>query len=853
VRNALPVKQSQGRKKGATFTLTLIALATGYACGAFPALSATYTFSPTMVDGAGEGADISLFNQGVQPPGTYAVDIVLNGRQVDSREVTFTLAKDAKGAPYLFPCLSVESLSAYGVRVEDYPALAGPGGCADITAVPQAGYDFQFASQKLLVSVPQVSLRPEVKGIAARPLWDDGITAFRMNYRASSSRSEYTSGHAGRQRSDSSYVQLNPGLNLGAWRVRNQTNWQKQGETGGKWQTLYTYAERGLYDLNSRLTLGERSTPGAIFDAVPFRGVMLGSDDAMVPYSQRAFAPVIRGIARTQARVEVKQNGYTLYNATVAAGPFALTDLSAAGTSGGDFQVTVWETDGKPQVFSVPYQTPAISLKEGYVSYNVMTGQYRPADSTVDKTPVMQATVMYGLPWNLTAYTGVQTAKHFQSGALGLGLSAGDLGAVSVDVTGSQGQRKNYDPESGAAWRVRYSKDVVATNTTLTMTSYQYASSGYNTMSDVLDTWRSMREFGDWRGRNRERMRTETALTLSQSLGDLGSLSLSGSRRDYRNRPGSDTSFGASYGVGIGRGASLSLNWSESRRSGGEGQRSKNRITSLWLSVPLDSLPGSNTWATYQMSSSATGRDTHQAGLRGAAFDRRLNWNVNQRYVPGSDKDSNSSAASLNWDGAWGQVGGNYTYAPNSTQAGVDVSGGVVVHGGGITAGQTLGETVALVAAPGARGVDVIGGGSGISTDRRGYATQSWVTPYQENTVSLDPLGLPGDVEISQTDVRVVPTEGAVVAAKFKTRTGGRALMSLTHLGKAVPFGALVTLEAKEGNAGIVGGEGQVYLTGLPPKGVLVATWRDGECRVAYSLPKEKGPAGVYTLGGQCL
>lgn len=44
----------------------------------------------------------------------------------------------------------------------------------------------------------------------------------------------------------------------------------------------------------------------------------------MVPYSERQFAPVVRGIARTQARVEVKQNGYTIYNTTVAPGLFAL-------------------------------------------------------------------------------------------------------------------------------------------------------------------------------------------------------------------------------------------------------------------------------------------------------------------------------------------------------------------------------------------------------------------------------------------------------------------------------------------------------------------------------------------------
>ncbi|MCM4344458.1 fimbria/pilus outer membrane usher protein, partial [Escherichia coli] len=82
----------------------------------------------------------------------------------------------------------------------------------------------------------------------------------------------------------------------------------------------------------SRLTLGEDYTPSDIFDSVPFRGVMLGSDESMVPYNQREFAPVVRGIARTQARIEVRQNGYLIDSRTVAPGAFALTDLPLTGS-----------------------------------------------------------------------------------------------------------------------------------------------------------------------------------------------------------------------------------------------------------------------------------------------------------------------------------------------------------------------------------------------------------------------------------------------------------------------------------------------------------------------------------------
>ncbi len=50
---------------------------------------------------------------------------------------------------------------------------------------------------------------------------------------------------------------------------------------------------------------------------------------------------------------------------------------------------------------------------------------------------------MYGLPWGLTVYRGVQGAEHYQAAALGLGWSLGRLGAVSLDTTHSRGSRRD--------------------------------------------------------------------------------------------------------------------------------------------------------------------------------------------------------------------------------------------------------------------------------------------------------------------------------------------------------------------------------------------------------------------------
>lgn len=844
------------RKKVSAMRYSRLAMLVGIACLSGNASARTWTFDGSAL---GQGVDTSLFNNGGQLPGTYSVDILLNGEQVDTRDVVFSAGKNANGEPTLEPCLTVEQLSRYGIRVDDYPGLSGrqktgedtADTCAVLSAIPQATATFDFYGQKLQLSVPQVALRPKLKGIAPQEMWDDGVPALLLNYSANTSHTEYRNGGGGN--SDDTYVQLSPGANLGAWRLRNQTNWQKSSDRTGKWQTVQTYAERGLYDSKSRITVGERFTPSDIFDSVPFRGAMLGSDDNMVPYNQREFAPVVRGIARTQARVVVTQNGYTVYNATVAPGPFALTDLSVPNT-GGDLKVTVSETDGQTQIFTVPYQTPAIALREGYMTYNMMVGQYRPSSGGVDKALVSQATVMYGLPWNLTVYGGFQGAEHYQATSLGGGVSLGDWGSLSLDMTESRGQRRNRDTEQGGSWRLRYSKIIDSTNTTFTLASYRYASSGYNTLSDVLDSYRTGGGPDDWwYYDDNEKRKSNTSLTVNQSLGAWGYFNLSGSRQDYWSRSGHEDQFGAGYGVTL-RDISFSLNWSQNKQINNQGEHATDRITMLSVNVPLDRLLGGSTYATYQMTSPSTGPDTNELGLSGQAFDRQLNWNVRQSESSGGDGgDSHASSLDLNWYGRYGEVGGNYRYSPSMRQMGGSVAGGIVAHGEGVTFGQPLNDTMVLVEAPGASGVSV-DGWPGIKTDFRGYTIGAGVTPYQENTVSLDPTGLPADADITQTDVRVVPTQGAVIAAKFATRVGGRAMMTLTRPGgEVVPFGALATLATQGVGAGVVGENSQVYLTGLPENGQLNVKWGDGQrCQVSYHLPEKKGTAGVYTMKEMC-
>jgi outer membrane usher protein len=128
------------------------------------------------------------------------------------------------------------------------------------------------------------------------------------------------------------------------------------------------------------------------------------------------------------------------------------------------------------------------------------------------------------------------------------------------------------------------------------------------------------------------------------------------------------------------------------------------------------------------------GDTTHSLGLSGSAFaDRSLNWNVQEGYNA-SDK-SISGNVNLNYQGSRGEVAAGYGYDSYSSHYNYSLRGGMVAHSGGVTLSRYLGESVALVEAPGVSDV-AVRGQTNITTDAFGYAVVPFVRPYHENNLS---------------------------------------------------------------------------------------------------------------------
>ncbi|MGK3190432.1 fimbria/pilus outer membrane usher protein [Enterobacter soli] len=819
---------------------------------AMQTVDARDSFNAELVelDNPGMGkADLSAFESGSQAPGKYHVDIILDDQLIETSDIDFTSGKGGEEGDRLHPCLSIEQLKKWGVKTALFPGLATQGAsCVNLQAIPHASTDFQFAAQRLIISIPQAAIDLPARGYVSPALWDEGIAAAMLNYSLSGANN--WAKQNGSKNSDSQYANLRPGLNVGPWRLRNYTTWSRD-ETGqDKWDTVYTYVQRAIIPLNAQLILGDSSAPADVFDSMPFRGAQLASDDDMLPDSLKGYAPVVRGIARTNAQVVVRQNGYQIYQTYVAPGAFEITDMYPTGGAG-DLDVTVKEADGSEQHFTLPYASLPVLQREGRLKYAVTGGQYRSYNGSVDKTPFGQITGIVGLPYGLTLYSGLQESSKYQSIATGLGKNMGDFGAISADMTQAWSTPQGGKKSNGQSWRARYSKNVVGTGTHFSIAGYRYSTSGYYGMQEILDSYGDSSALQD-------RRRNRAELTMSQTLGtDLGSLTLSAAREDYWNSGKTMASYSLGYN-NYWHNISYGITWTYSK-NGSAGsyddnkRYDKDRLLAFNVSIPLENfLP--QTWANYGVSTSKNNGTTHNIGLNGVALENHaLNWNVQQGY--GSDGVGYTGNMNGDYKGTYGEVTAGYSYDKNSDRLNYGLQGGILAHKEGITLSQPLGETNVLIGAPGAHGVN-IRNQPGVRTDYRGYTVVSNLSVYRKNDITLAPESLPDDVELDINTRTVTPTRGAIVLADYKAKVGRRVLFNLVHNGQFVPFGAMASLKGADSSNVIVGDKGQAYLTGLDSQGTVLVTWgaeSDRQCHAPYVLSPQPSAGGITEINVTCL
>jgi len=814
-------------------------------------LNAERYFNPAfLADDPGSVADLSLLEKGFQRPGSYRVDIWRNDEFIATEDIRFARgAKRAAGEASggLTPCFSEKQLARLGVNIAAFPAigLQPARDCIDISqSIPGAQTNFTFATLRLDIGLPQASMHLHARDAIPPESWDEGIPAALFNYSFS--------GHHGTQ-SDSAFFTLQSGLNYGPWRLRNSSAWRSTGTQ--RRQTIASWLQRTVVPLKSELVMGDSNTQNALFDSIGFRGLRLFSADAMYPDSQQGYAPTVRGIARSPARLTIRQNGYVIYQSTVAAGPFTITDLNPTSSSG-DLDVVLEEKAGSEQRYSVPYSTLPLLQREGRIKYDVVAGRYRSGNHHYASPLFTQGTIVAGLAEGYTVYGGTQLAGNYAAFASGAGVNLGDLGAISFDLTHARSRPATAHKQQGESLRVMYAKSLNQLGTHFQLMALRYSTRGFHTLDEVA--YAVSKKAGSDKGRSGEESankKRRVQANITHNFTDYGSLYLLGSQQTYWDEAQSRRWLQLGYADGW-RGMSYALSWSLSYASG---DRRAERIAALNISVPFSALGlasrgggGQNVYASANFNRSSNGHASWQTGIGGTLLEGgNLGYSLSQGS---SDTRGYNGSAAAQWQAAWGRLNLGYNYDKQQRDYNWQFAGGAVAHADGFTFAQPLGDTNVLVKAPGAQGVR-IENQPAITTDWRGYAVVPYATVYRHNRVALDTATLNDHTDIVSNVGSVVPTEGALVRASFTTRIGVRALLTVMRGDRAVPFGSLVS-ERGSGVSSMVGEEGQLFLSGLPLRGELLVQWGEREhqrCIAPYTLPQASLQQPITLASANCV
>lgn len=789
-------------------------------------------------------ADLSIFSFGNSVlPGEYLADVIVNDQSLGKSRIIIQ-AQEGQQQPSV--CLTRNQLETWGVNMAALPESAGAdGSCVDLAALIQdATVSFDGGKQRLLLSIPQAAVKRTARDSVDPARWDRGITAAVLDYQLNmsrqgggSSRSDDGSSKNGAESPYMGFAGLRGGFNVGDWRLRHSSNYNRGSDGRGKWQTVETNLQRDLRSINGQLLIGDGNTPGNFFDSVPFRGVQVSSDDSMLPDSMQGYAPTIRGIARTNALVTVRQNGYIVYSTYVAPGAFVLDDLYPS-SSGGDLEVTITESDGRQNRYVQAYASVPTLLREGTWRYSATAGRYRNAYGSSEREPTfVQGTVARGLGQEFSLYGGVTAASIYQSGLVGVGKNLRSFGAVSLDLSHARTSTERLKTQ-GQSVRFLYAKSFDEAGTNFRIAGYRYSTSGYRTFQEA--TGADEFELG---GRMPNR-RNELRLDVAQSLGSWGSVYASARQQSYWQTNQKERLIQVGYS-GFYR--QVSYNVFVNMNTGRDG--SNDRQVMLSVSIPLGT---SRSSAQYSVVTGNNGQTSHQASVFGSALeDDQLTYNLTAATSNQSGVSSTGNASYLSKIGRF-DLGASQGRGYNQINLGL--SGGIVAHADGVTLGQPLGETVALVRAPSAEDVR-FESHPGVSTNASGYAIVPSLSPYRSNRLAMRTADLGDTVEVRNAAVNLVPTRGAVIQAGFDTVVGYRLMMTLTRKDNSVvPFGARIDDEAGQ-EIGIVGPDGQAFVTGAQQSGKMRIVWGRGasdSCGVSYSLPQEERPAPIREVSYVC-
>ncbi|EBZ1028005.1 TPA: fimbrial outer membrane usher protein StdB [Salmonella enterica] len=779
-------------------------------------------------------ADLSAFSrEGYVAPGSYLLDIWLNDQSVSEQYPVRVIQLNGRDDSVI--CVTPAMVDMLGLKddiVRGLKAVSGTdaGHCLEMNT-PDSKVQYSAEKQRLTFAIPQAWMEYRDPDWVPPSRWSEGVAGAVLDYNLSANRYMPQQGDA----STSYSLYGTAGFNLGAWRLRSDYQYNRYDSGNGSTQSDFylpqTYLFRPLPSLRSKLTLGQTYLSSAIFDSFRFAGITLASDERMLPPSLQGYAPQISGIANSNAQVTVSQNGRILYQTRVSPGPFVLPDLSQNIT--GNLDVTVQESDGTTRSWQVNTASVPFMARQGQVRYKVAAG--RPLYGGTHNNDAVSPDFLLGeATWgvfnNTSLYGGlIASTGDYQSVALGAAQNMGLLGAVSADITRSDAKLPQGQEQTGYSYRINYAKTFDKTGSTLAFVGYRFSDRHYLSLPEYLQ--RRSVDGGDvWHEKQ------SYTITYNQSIPVLNmSAALSVSRLNYWNAESNNNymfSLNKFFSLGNIRGISASVSFARNQYQGGGTQ---NQVYAS-LSIPW----GDGRQVSYNLQQD--NRGNMQQNVNYSDFHNPdTSWNIS------AGRSRNTTGSNSNFSGGiqsslpWGQVSADASLQPGQYRSlGLSWYGSATAtaHGAAFSQSMAGNEPRMMIDTGGVPGVSV-SGGSGV-TNRFGIAVVSSGGSYQHSDISVDVASLPDDVEVSNSVISQVLTEGAIGYRRIDASQGEQVLGNIRLAdGKAPPFGAQV-ISARTGKTlGMVSDGGQTWLAGITAEDrqSLTVSW-NGRAQCRLDLPE---------------
>ncbi|WP_439854575.1 outer membrane usher protein [Pseudomonas yamanorum] len=779
--------------------------------------------------------DLSRFaRSGFILPGNYSMVVQLNNQPITEQSVAFYPPdNDPKGSQ---ACLAPAIVEQLGLKASEAVKLLWwkNGQCLDPQGLPGMEVSADLATSTLNINLPQAYLEYSAINWDPPSRWDEGVPGLLVDYNMTA-QSSYRR-HDGTRSDVSGNGTL--GANIGAWRLR--ADWQGRVEkdreaaaTRNRLEWSRYYAYRALPALKARLVVGEDYLYSDLFDSFRFTGAALKSDESQLPPNLRGYAPEVVGVAKTNAKVVISQQGRVLYETLVAAGPFRIQDLNDAVS--GTLDVRVEEQDGTVQksqidTAGVPYLT-----RPGHVRYKVSAGQPSNLQYHEDGAFFSTGEFSWGISNGWSLLGGGILDNNYRAVSAGVGRDLLALGALSLDVTESRAHLWN-ETLKGKSYRLQYSKNFEQYDSQVTFAGYRFSEKNYLSMSEYLDAkhYGMNNELGGrgvydrddefhehWRPIGGKK--ALYTVTVNKQFRDLGAtVYASYNKQTYWNRPDTqrwNLSASRYFNVGSVRNMSLSLNLYRT-----QDYQYKDNGMAVTLSLPLGPT------GTLSLDAQRAGGDN--------SFSTRFNDRIDERNSYQLSASDSSASGYLSHVGDLADIDLSATQQSNNRTLSAAVRGGATLtpYGGALHRTNSTGGTRLLVDTAGVPDVPVRGYGTPTRSNAFGKAVIADINSYQRTAASVDLENLPNNVEATQSVTQLTLTEGAIGYRSLELVSGMKA-MAVLRLpdGSSPPFGATVK-NLKQQDTGVVNDGGDVYLSGIQAGEQMVVSWGGTE-RCILTLP----------------